>query len=113
MYKKILTERQIELLPLIKLFSKEYYLVGGTAIALQLGHRQEGNPYTWPQTKEEIRQIFTPYTSSLNIKLLGTELDSTFKFMLPGLFFLIPKIMKKAWARRFGWSLWISGRKKG
>lgn len=39
MYKEILTEKQVELLPLIKLFSKEYYLVGGTAIALQLGHR--------------------------------------------------------------------------
>ncbi|MFH2024266.1 MAG: nucleotidyl transferase AbiEii/AbiGii toxin family protein [bacterium] len=39
MYKEILTEKQIKLLPLIKLFSKEYYLVGGTAIALQLGHR--------------------------------------------------------------------------
>jgi len=75
------------------------------------GHRQEGNPHTWPVTREEVRQIFAPYTSSLNIRLLGTELDSTFKFMLPGLSFLVPGIVKKAWARRWGWSLWIYGRK--
>ena len=40
MYKEILTENQKKLLPLIKLFSKEYYLVGGTAIALYIGHRR-------------------------------------------------------------------------
>jgi len=40
MFKEILTEKQIELLPLIKKFSKDYYLVGGTAIALQIGHRR-------------------------------------------------------------------------
>jgi hypothetical protein len=35
----ILSEKQKELLPLIHQFSKKYYLVGGTAIALYLGHR--------------------------------------------------------------------------
>jgi len=40
MHKEIFTNEQIELLPLLKAFSKEYYLVGGTAIALYLGHRQ-------------------------------------------------------------------------
>lgn len=40
MYKNILTPKQIELLPLVKSFSKEYYLVGGTAIALHIGHRR-------------------------------------------------------------------------
>ena len=40
MHKEILTENQKKLLPLIKLFSKEYYLVGGTAIALYIGHRR-------------------------------------------------------------------------
>ena len=39
MHKEILTENQKELLPLIKSFSKDYYLVGGTAIALYIGHR--------------------------------------------------------------------------
>ncbi|MBF0397620.1 MAG: nucleotidyl transferase AbiEii/AbiGii toxin family protein [Desulfobacterales bacterium] len=40
MLKNILNNNQLELLPLIKEFSREFYLVGGTAIALHLGHRQ-------------------------------------------------------------------------
>lgn len=40
MHKEILTPEQIELLPLIKKFSKDFVLVGGTAIALHLGHRR-------------------------------------------------------------------------
>lgn len=40
MFDNILTENQKELLPLIKIFSPNFYLVGGTAIALQIGHRR-------------------------------------------------------------------------
>lgn len=40
MHKDILTANQIKLLSLIKEFSRDYYLVGGTAIALHLGHRR-------------------------------------------------------------------------
>ncbi|MDD5476245.1 MAG: nucleotidyl transferase AbiEii/AbiGii toxin family protein [Syntrophales bacterium] len=40
MFKNILTANQLKLLPLVKEFSREYYLVGGTAIALHLGHRR-------------------------------------------------------------------------
>jgi hypothetical protein len=40
MRKEILTDNQIKLLPLLKDFSKDYVLVGGTAIALYLGHRR-------------------------------------------------------------------------
>jgi hypothetical protein len=40
MHRDILTTKQIELLPLIREFSSDYYLVGGTAIALYLGHRR-------------------------------------------------------------------------
>jgi len=40
MYPEILTPEQIELLPLVKLFRREFYAVGGTAIALQIGHRK-------------------------------------------------------------------------
>lgn len=39
-HKEILNVKQIELLPLIGEFKREYYLVGGTAIALYLGHRR-------------------------------------------------------------------------
>ncbi len=40
MHKEILTKKQIELLLLVKKFIKNFGLVGGTAIALQIGHRR-------------------------------------------------------------------------
>lgn len=40
MYRNILTKEQVELLPMLKHFSKQFYLVGGTAVALQIGHRR-------------------------------------------------------------------------
>jgi hypothetical protein len=40
MHKEILNKDQINLLPLVKEFKRSYYLVGGTAIALYLGHRR-------------------------------------------------------------------------
>lgn len=40
MYKEILNTNQIALLPTMAQFKREYYLVGGTAIALYLGHRR-------------------------------------------------------------------------
>lgn len=39
-HKEILTKEQIELLPIVKSFSDDFGLVGGTAIALHLGHRR-------------------------------------------------------------------------
>jgi len=39
MHKEILTKEQLELLPVIKSFGKDFGLVGGTAIALHIGHR--------------------------------------------------------------------------
>jgi hypothetical protein len=40
MHQTILNQSQTDLLPLISSFGREYYLVGGTAIALYLGHRR-------------------------------------------------------------------------
>lgn len=40
MHSEILNDSQRELLPLMAQFRREYYLVGGTAIALYLGHRR-------------------------------------------------------------------------
>ena len=39
-YLNILSQSQKDLLPLIKQYKTDYYLVGGTAIALFLGHRE-------------------------------------------------------------------------
>ncbi len=40
MHRTILTKAQEELLPFVKAFAPQFYLVGGTAIALHLGHRE-------------------------------------------------------------------------
>ncbi len=40
MHTQIFNSNQNDLLPLVKLFRKEFYLVGGTAIALHIGHRR-------------------------------------------------------------------------
>lgn len=40
MHKEILTKEQIGLLPLLNKFSKNFGMVGGTAIALYIGHRE-------------------------------------------------------------------------
>ena len=40
MHKEILTKEQLDLLPLVAQFRKTYYLAGGTAIALHIGHRR-------------------------------------------------------------------------
>ena len=40
MHLEILSEEQIDLLPILSQFKREYYLVGGTAIALHIGHRE-------------------------------------------------------------------------
>ncbi len=40
MHKEILSKEQVELLETLKIFSADFGLVGGTAIALQIGHRE-------------------------------------------------------------------------
>ena len=40
MHSEILNNKQTQLLPLMAQFRREYYLVGGTAIALYIGHRR-------------------------------------------------------------------------
>jgi hypothetical protein len=39
MHLEVLNEDQLSLLPFLKKFKREYYMVGGTAIALHIGHR--------------------------------------------------------------------------
>jgi hypothetical protein len=40
LHREILNQEQVSLLPLVKSFAQDFGLVGGTAIALHLGHRQ-------------------------------------------------------------------------
>ena len=40
MHKEILSQKQKKLFPLLEKFKNDFYLVGGTAVALQIGHRK-------------------------------------------------------------------------
>lgn len=75
------------------------------------GAREEGNPHTWPVTKPEIKQMLKPYSTNVTCRKLGTDLDSSLGYLIPGLGPLLPSWAKKPWARRLGWSLWITGHK--
>ncbi len=75
------------------------------------GAREEGNPHTWPVTKSEARALFGPYSAKLRLRVLGTDVDGVLPFVVPGFGAMLPRWARKPWARRFGWSLWIYGRK--
>lgn len=75
------------------------------------GSREDGNPHTWPVTKSEVyRSLFTPF-ARVRTRLLGTELDNIFKRAMPGLGHVMPRFIKKAYARNWGWSMWIEAEK--
>lgn len=76
------------------------------------GDRQEGNPHTWPVTAGEMYRMFGPYASRLDVKVLGVDIVPILNLAMPGLAKLIPTIVWKSWARRWGWSLWISGERR-
>lgn len=57
MHKEILHKKQVELLPLITQFTKQYYLVGGTAIALYIGHRHSIDFDLFTENKIQRRKI--------------------------------------------------------
>lgn len=76
------------------------------------GHREEGNPHTWPITRKEGETMLSPYTSQLSTRVLGTDLDVVLRLLMPGSKRFLPLPLRKSLARRWGWSLWFSGTKK-
>ncbi|MBS1141845.1 MAG: class SAM-dependent methyltransferase [Proteobacteria bacterium] len=76
------------------------------------GGREEGNPHTWPVTADEVMAMLSPFVDRCEVAVLGTDLDSIFKYLIPGVGMFLPGWAKKPWARRFGWSLWITGSRK-
>jgi len=64
MHKEILSKSQIELLPLVKMFEREYYLVGGTAIALHIGHRRSIDFDLFKSGRLVLNRIITKVASS-------------------------------------------------
>ncbi|PKP60330.1 MAG: hypothetical protein CVT88_03360 [Candidatus Altiarchaeales archaeon HGW-Altiarchaeales-1] len=75
MYVKVLTDKQRELLPLIKIFSPDFYLVGGTAIALHIGHRRSIDFDLF--TSESIKRKSIKYQIKKNSYLLDKIIHET------------------------------------
>lgn len=75
------------------------------------GGRQEGNPHTWPVTEEEVRRDILPMCENISIKILGTDVPEALNTWYPGLGIRMPISWRKALARRWGWSLWITADK--
>lgn len=75
------------------------------------GHKEEGNPHTWPVTEQEGLTLLSSYCQKPQASILGTDLDCVSKLIFPGFSQYVPKTIIKALARRWGWSLWFHGRK--
>jgi hypothetical protein len=74
MHKEILSKEQVELLSLLQKFKREFYLVGGTAIALQIGHRRSNDFDLFKSTRlrpksivSKISELNLPYVVTRNV----------------------------------------------
>lgn len=78
------------------------------------GREGDGNPHTWPVTKREVRSMLGSHTESLAFRVLGTDLDYELQraCLIPGFERTVPLFLRKVLARRWGWSLFTTGRKK-
>lgn len=72
------------------------------------GGRQEGNPHTWPVTRREVLRDLIPMFCDPEIKVLGTDVPEALNTWFPNLGRAMPLSWRKALARRWGWSLWIT-----
>lgn len=78
---KVLTPSQLELKPLLEEFNKTHFLVGGTAIALELLHRKSldfdlftmETQWTWKQIFERIQKTWLNFNPDLSSKFWFSE----------------------------------------
>ena len=82
MHIDILSDSQKSLLDLLSLFKREYYLVGGTAIALQIGHRQSIDFDLFKEKKIRKSDVFSPHFSFKEIFYPSKRIRNT-KIFVP------------------------------
>ncbi|MCA9372017.1 nucleotidyl transferase AbiEii/AbiGii toxin family protein [Candidatus Woesebacteria bacterium] len=73
MHLNVLTQKQKDLLPLLQAFSEEFGLVGGTAIALQLGHRKSIDFDLFKKRKLDILSIRKTINQFFSIEKVRIE----------------------------------------
>lgn len=84
MHREILTEKQIELLPLIKNFSKNFGLVGGTAIALHIGHRESIDFDLFTLNDIDHLKIKKKITNGFNIERVFVNEEDEYTILVNG-----------------------------
>lgn len=87
MHKEILTETQAKLLPIVKLFSKKFGLVGGTAVALHFGHRESIDFDLFSFNEFSNYSIKTKITKHLAIDTILVNKKGEYTFLIDGVKF--------------------------
>lgn len=74
MFYNILDKKRLDILPLFKIFKKDFYLAGGTALALQIGHRDSVDFDFFSQRDIDTKKIFEKITETfIDYKILKTQ----------------------------------------
>lgn len=98
MHPDILTKTQVGLLPLVKQFNPSFYLVGGTALALQMGHRRSIDFDLFTDKAFDslsIRTTIKKQHHAINRTLIETETEFTlFVDNIKMTFYVYPYIIK-------------------
>lgn len=74
------------------------------------GAHDEGNFHTWPVTETEVRRDLFPQFENLRVAVFGTDIGMSLAQWLPHRIHRLTPPLWNALARRYGWSLWITGR---
>lgn len=84
MHKEILTAEQNKLLPLVESFAKDFGLVGGTAIALHLGHRRSIDFDLFTAKPLRNQSVLNRISKNFKIELLIVNKLDELTFILKG-----------------------------
>jgi hypothetical protein len=66
MFYNILDKDRLAILPLLKIFKNDYYLAGGTGLALQLGHRDSADFDFFSQEDIDTEKLFSQIAEIFN-----------------------------------------------
>jgi hypothetical protein len=82
LHPEIFSDNQIKLLPLVNTFNRSFYLVGGTAIALQIGHRRSIDFDLFTNKKLNHKRIYDKITSYKYPTVVMRRVEEQFNLMI-------------------------------
>lgn len=91
MHEEILADSQVKLLQLVKNFSSEFNLVGGTAMALQLGHRRSIDFDLFTPNDFDVERVKAKIRSNYKIEETLVELHNQITMVVNGVRFTFYK----------------------